>query len=55
MPRVELSPGVVPVEQLANDLGVPAEQLDQALRSLVDYVQTHPEALLLGKHKAKER
>lgn len=27
--------GLVPVEQLANDLGVPAEQLDQALRSLV--------------------
>ena len=27
----------------------------QALRTLVDYVQTHPESLLLGKGRAKER
>jgi paraquat-inducible protein B len=27
----------------------------QALRNLVDYIQTHPEAVVLGKERAKEK
>ena len=27
----------------------------QALRNLVDYIQTHPEAVVLGKEQAKEK
>ncbi len=27
----------------------------QALRNLVDYIQTHPESVVLGKERAKEK